>query len=82
MSDDSDDVTALGHRVDGQLRDVDARVDATRYQLDVLHLELSRQIDTTRRDMGRLVLAWMWASTVITLDACAWRRSSLFCWST
>jgi hypothetical protein len=70
MSDDSDDLAALGHRVDGQLRDVDSRVDATRDQLDVLHLELSQQIDNARRDMGRLVLTWMWASTVITSGLC------------
>lgn len=70
MTDDADDLTALGHRVDGQLRAVDARVDATRSQLDVLQLELSGKIDAARRDMGRLVLMWMWGSTVITAGLC------------
>jgi hypothetical protein len=69
MSDHDDGLAALGHRVDGELRAVDARVDATRGMLDVLHLELSGKIDAARR-VGRLVLLWMWGSTVITAGLC------------
>lgn len=70
MSNDDDELTALGHRVDGELRAVDARVDATRGQLDVLHLELAGKIDAARRDMGRLVLLRVLGSTVITAGLC------------
>ena len=41
MSDDDDELMALGRRVDGQFRVVDDRVDATRHLLDVLQVELS-----------------------------------------
>jgi hypothetical protein len=68
MSDD--ELTALGRSVDGQLRAVDARVDATRDHLDVLRLDLSGKIDTARRDMLRLVLIWVCGSTVITAALC------------
>jgi len=70
MSDDDDELMALGRRVDGQFRVVDDRVDATRHLLDVLQVELSGQPDAVRRDMGRLVLLWMWGSTVITAGMC------------
>lgn len=70
MSDDDDELTALGRRVDGQLRAAEARVDATRDQLDALRMDLSGKIDAARRDAARLVLMWIFGSTAITAGLC------------
>lgn len=70
MTDDDDELTALGRRVDGRFRDVDDRVDATRDQIDLLRSDLSGKIDAARRDMGRLILVWMCGSVTLTAGLC------------
>ena len=70
MTDDDDELTALGGRVDRRFRAVDDRVDATRNQIDLLRMDLSDKIDAARRDMGRLVLLWVLGSTLITAGLC------------
>ena len=50
MSDDEDELTAFGRRVDGRFRGVDDRVEATRNQIDLLRMDLSGKLDAARRD--------------------------------
>jgi hypothetical protein len=60
----------LARRFEHRFRSIDNRLDATRTQIDHVRLQLSSQIDTARRGLGRIVLLGLLGTTVSTAGLC------------
>ena len=61
---------ALARRTDARFRSIDGRLDASRQQIDHARLQLSSQIERSRRELGRIVLLGLLATVVSTGGLC------------